>query len=952
MINRDEPIPIRPPSRGRRVAVIGFIALIVLLTALRSIATFWTDYLWFESVGQVRVWRTLIFTRVWLVAIATVIAFVMFWVNLAVADRLSPRSMALVSGPDEELLERFHIWVEPRARRVRLLVAAFFGVTMGLGTAVLWEDFLRWRHGGSFGVIDPVFSKDLSTFVFDLPFYRALFNWSFQLVLFVALVTVLVHYLNGGIPVQSLRRISPSVKAHISVLFAGLAMLKAVGYALDRWELLIPGRTNQLGALFTDVNARLPALELLIGISLVGAVILLVNLRFRGWTLPLVAVGLWLGTSIIVGGVYPAVVQRFQVQPDELNKEREFYNNNIVATRAAYGFTDIEVVEFDAVGNLGATDLADNQPTIDNIRLWDPSVLRTTYSELQEIRTFYGIEDVDVDRYTIDGELTQVMVSARELDEQGLPGGGWLNERLIYTHGFGAVISPANSVTPEGQPSFLVSDIPPDTDVESLDVDQSRIYFSDSAEADYTIVNTNEPEVDFPTSGGDQLATNFYDGTGGVSLGGFLQRAAWALRFGHIDVLISGQLEADSKVMVERNIRDRVGRITPLLSADADPYLVALDDRLVWVMDLYTTTDRYPYSSTANTNRLDAAPGLDNGFNYIRNSVKAVVDAYDGTMTLYVVDETDPLIQVQQRIFPTVFVPGSQMPDEIRDHLRYPEDMFRVQSDMYVLYHMIDPSVFFRVADPWEIATDPSNSNRRPLRADFGEERPMLPYYLLIQLPDDDALSFVAMQPFTPLARPNMVSFIVAKSGPAEYGRLIDFRLPAQTAQQGPGQVGDFINQDPAISQEFTLLGQGGSRVIQGNMLIIPIEESLLYVQPIYIAADQAGGSLDSGIPEFKRVVVSFDGNIQMRDTLAEALAAVFDFDDGVITVPPAPGGEPVEVPSEVAALVAAAEAALVDADAALRNGDLATYGTKVAEATDLIRRAQELLAVPAGDGA
>jgi uncharacterized membrane protein (UPF0182 family) len=946
VINRDEPIPIRQPSRGRRVAIIAFVALVILLMALRSIATFWTDYLWYDSVDQLRVWRTLIFTRVWLVVLATLIAFAMFWVNLAIADRLSPRSMALVSGPDEELLERFHIWIEPRARRVRLLVAAFFGVTMGLGTAVLWEDFLYWRHGGSFGLADPIFSNDLGAYVFDLPFYRALFNWSFQLMLFVALVTVLVHYLNGGIPVQSLRRISPSVKAHISVLFAGVALLKAVGYALDRWELLIPGRTNPLGALYTDVNARVPALNLLILISLVAAVILLVNLRFRGWTLPLVAVGLWLGTSIIIGGIYPAVVQRFQVQPDELNKEREFYGHNIQATNSAFGLAGIEVDAFQASSDLDAEAINANESTIDNIRLWDPSVLRTTYSELQEIRTFYGIRDVDVDRYMIDGELTQVMVSARELDEQGLPSRGWLNERLIYTHGFGAVISPANSVTVEGQPSFFVSDIPPVAEVDSLEVAQPRIYFSDVAEGDYTIVDTNEAEVDFPEGGGDQLATNNYDGAGGVDLGGVFRRAAWALRFGHVDVLISGQLRADSKVMLERNIRDRVARVTPFLDADADPYLVALEDRLVWVMDLYTTTDRYPYSSIADTSRLDRGPGLDNGFNYIRNSVKAVVDAFDGTMTLYVVDDTDPLIQAQQRIFPTVFVDGSEMPQEIRDHLRYPEDMFRVQSDMYTLYHMNDPNVFFRVADPWEIAVDPSNSSRADLRGQFAE-RPMLPYYLLIQLPGDEELSFVIMQPFTPLDRPNMVSFIVAKSGPAEYGRLIDFRLPAQTAQQGPGQVGEFINQSPEISEQFTLLGQGGSRVIQGNMLVIPIEESLLYVQPIYIAADQAGAATDEGIPEFKKVVVSYDGNIQMRDSLAEALAAVIpglDVGPGDPGDPGAPG-DPGVIPEEISALVAAAEAALADADAALRNGDLATYGAKVQEATDLIRRAQILLA-------
>ena len=951
MINRDPvpPAPTRPP-RSRRLLTIVLVAGFALLLALRSIAVFWTDYLWFDSVDQTGVWSTLIFTRVWLVLAAAVVAFLLFWGNLWLADRLSPRVGISTGNPDEEIIERFQDWVSPRVRWVRIAVAAFFGLMLGLGAAVWWEDFLYWRHGGDFGVVDPIFSNDIALYVFRLPFYRSVFGWTFQLFLVIALVTAALHYLNGGIQVQAAtRRFNVGFKVHLSVLLAVLALLKAVGYVLDQWELLYSERGQVVGASFTDVNAQLPALRLLVIISIVAALILFVNLRFRGWTLPAVALGLWLATSIGIGGIYPTLIQRLQVVPDEINKEVEFVEHNIEFTREAYNLGDIEVREFAAAADLDRADLAANQPTIDNIRLWDPGVLSTTYSELQEIRTFYNIEDVDVDRYLVDGQLTQVMISARELDENNIPGGGWVNERLVYTHGFGAVVSPANSVTAEGQPAFLVQDIPPITDVPSLEIidNGNRIYFSDQAQGDHVVASTNQSEVDRPIGGGN-VDFNNYDGSGGIDLGGIFRRAAFALRFGEVDMLISGQLNADSKVLMVRNVRERVQKMAPFLYPDADPYLVVLDGRLVWILDLYTVTDDYPYSASADTRRLNNVRGLPNRFNYIRNPVKAVIDAYDGTMDLYVVDDTDPIIQAQQRIFPNLFTSGDQLPTEIRDHLRYPEDLFRIQSDKYTLYHVTDPDDFFSNVDPWQIAKDPSDSERPLLRGegtfiDDGEAfRPMLPYYLLMKLPDDDELSFLIMQPFTPRDRPNMVSFLIAKSGPAEYGEIIDFALPAESQQDGPGQVGDLINQNTEISQEFTLLGQGGSRVIQGNMLVIPVEESLLYVQPIYITASS---DETEGIPEFKRAIVSFNGQIEMRNSLGAALAAIFGESTGT------PGGDPdggdggtTEVPEEIEALLQAAQDAFAEADVALRAGDLATYAEKVADAQSFIERALSLI--------
>ena len=950
MIDRD-PIPYTG-RRSRRWIFISIGLVVVAFVTARSLATLWTDYLWYDSVGHVGVWTTLVFTKVWLVAFASVVAFVAFWINLFIADRLSPRLGVVTGSPDEELLERYQMWVEPRARWLRIAAAAFFGILLGLGAAAWWEDWLLFSQGGSFGLVDPIFGNDVSLYVFDAPFLRDLAGWGFQLILVLTLVVVAVHYLNGGIRVQGPgAHTSSAAKAHISILLALLALIKAAMYQLDKWDLLYSSRGQVFGASFTDVNAQIPALNLLIIISLVAAVILLVNVWFRGWTLPLVAAGLWLVTSILVGGIYPALVQRLQVQPDEVNKESPYVAHNIEFTRAAYGLTDVEVANFAASPELTAEDIAANEPTVSNIRLWDPGVLATTYRELQNIVTYYDLGDVDVDRYLINGTLTQVMVSARELDEPNIPGEGWVTEKLVYTHGFGSVLSAANDVTGGGRPDLAVRDIPPvnETGDPSLDITQPRVYFSDHLESDYLIAGTKQAEVDFPIGGSaSNVATNSYDGLGGVPLGGFFDRLAWALRFGNLDTLISDRLQGDSKVLLERNIRARVARIAPFLAADADPYIVITGGRLKWVMDLYPVTDKYPYSAVASTGRLNRGAGLPNGFNYIRNSVKAVIDAYDGTMDLYVIDPDDPVIQANEKIFPGVFKPRTELPADIISHFRYPEDLFRVQTDMYTLYHMIDPDQFFTVADPWQIARDPSNSPRPDLRAPFANP-PMLPYYLLMKLPGEDTLTFLLMQPFTPLDRPNMVSFMVAKSGPLEeYGRIIDFALPAETQIDGPGQVGNFINQNPIISAEFTLLGQGGSEVIQGNMLVIPIDESLLYVQPVYISADD--NSTGTGIPEFKRVVVSFDGRIEMRDTLEEALAAIF----GESVVGPDDPAQPAQPPSgtvddQVAALLQQAADAFQAADAALRRGDIVTWTEKIDEAQSAVEEAARLVAGPVG---
>ncbi len=962
-----EPTPL-PQRRtgGRRILTGLFAVVVLLLMTLRGLATMWTDYMWYSSVGTTSVWSTLILWRVFPAVAATLVAVAVIWVNLVVADRLSPRFQIFDLGPEEELVERFQEWIEARVTKVRLGIAIAFGLMIGLGATAWWNDALLFFNSQEFGLVDPVFGNDASLYVFRLPLIRAIVSWLFQLVVVSGLLIGALHYLNGGIRLRQGRapQVSSGVKAHLSVLLAVLAILKAGAYRLDAFDLLYSSRGAVFGASYTDVIAHRPALTLLALISLTAAGLLLFNLRRRGWLLPAVAGGLWLVVSVVVGGIIPAGVQRFVVEPDELNRETPYIENHIRFTREAYGLTaeTVTVRQFAGSESLSASDIAANRETIDNVRLWDPNVLDDTYQQLEEIRTYYQLPNVDVDRYVIDGELTQVMIAARELDSADLPAEGWVNERLVFTHGYGAVISPANDADPEsGQPSFFVRQVPPVSTKEELVIEQPRIYFGEAAETDdYVIVGTLQAEVDFPAGAGDSAQENFYEGTGGVPIGDIFRRAAFALRFGDLNMLISNQLTGESRILMVRNVIDRLEMVAPLLFADNDPYLVLVDGRLVWIVDLYSITDRFPYSQPAGfggTNRLAVAAPLPNRFNYIRNSVKAVVDAEDGTMDLYVIDDDDPLTRAYRQMFPDVFRDGSEMPDEVRDHLRYPEDLFRVQSDIYSVYHQIDPVQWFQEEDLWDIPNDPSNSDRPPSRVD---SRKTLPYYLLMTLPDEEDLSYLVLQSFNPKDRPNMTSFLVAKSDPGSYGELIDFRLPRGETVNGPEQVGARINQSDNISELFSLWNQQGSRVIQGNMLVVPIEESLLYIQPIYLEGEQLQ------LPEFQRVIVAFeDREPIMRETLDEALTDMFRGDVGggdepPPTVEPPPDedppdttppdtGPPPEVTEDVTELVVRIDELLMEANDALARQDLGTYQDKITEAAALTEQLRQLIA-PEGD--
>ena len=913
------------------VGIIGF-------SIARAVATFFTNYLWFDAVDLNSVWLKILITKSALVAATSLLAFAFIFINLKLAVRATPVMDIFESFDSQDPLSRFREFVNERFLKYRLWGAIGLSIFLGAGASQLWEQVLLFINQKDFGVIDPIFQNDVSSYVFGLPLYRLFVSWGFQLVIFTSFIIVLFFIATGALQLRPgrLPEVSSGAKAHLSVLLAFVAVLKAFAYRLDSMELLYSPRGKVFGASYTDVVAHLPALNLLILISLFGAVLLLVNIKRRGWLLPATAISLWLAVSIIVGGVVPAAIQRFRVLPDELNKELPYVENHINYTRLAYGLNNIEEKSFEASPNLSEDDINDNAQTVDNIRLWDPTVLAETYSQLQEIRAYYALDEVDVDRYKINGELTQVMVSARELDQTNLPAVGWVNERLQYTHGYGVVFSPANNVASQGQPDFYVKGVPATTTVTELEVEQPRIYFGESAESvEYVVVNSLQEEVDYPLSTeGQSVAYTNYSGEGGVGIGSFFRRLGFALRYSELNLLISNQLSDDSKLVMERNVVSRVKKAAPFLYTDNDPYLALIDGNLFWIIDMYTVSDKYPYAQPADTRRINENSGLPLNFNYLRNSVKAVVNAYDGTMNFYVVDETDPLISSYQDIFPNLFTPKTSMNNELLDHIRYPEDLFTIQSDMYRDYHMTDPRVFYADEDPWVIPSDSSTTPRvATLRGEFTEIgfKPMLPYYLLMSLPGESDLSYLIFQPFNPENRPNMQSFLVADADPENYGQLLDFRLPKGEFVDGPSQVATRINQDPDISQIFTLLDQQGSSVIKGNLFVVPINQSILYYQPIYLQGEQ------NPLPEFKFVVVVFQDRIIMEESLSEALDSIFGGEFASGTFEDTEGESPLD-------LLEKATKAFEKAQQELQNGNLGLYQDLVEQAQQYVDLALEIL--------
>jgi len=941
----------RRRARIRLVLAIGVVVVVLGLASLRGVAGVYTDYLWFDSVGFTSVWAGVLWARVVLFLGFTIAFFVLLWVNLVIADRLSPTVRP--SGPEEEALERVHAVLDRRPGAVRVAVGLLVGVIFGTRAVGQWNEWVLFQNHVAFGTSDPQFHRDIGFYVFRLPFISFLANWLFLALMMVAILTAGAHYLNGGIRLQTAGpRVTPAVKAHLSVLFAALALAKAGNYYLDRFDLNFSTRGVVHGASYTDINAELAAINLLIFISVFAALLFLYNLRQRGWVLPVTAVGLWALVALVAGGIYPAAIQRFRVEPAESERESRFIGRNIDATRAAMGLDDVEVRQFAYDEELSAEALVSNAETIRNVRLWDPTVLRRTYQRLQEVRTFYRFTDVDVDRYRVEDERTQIVLSAREVNPDSLPSDTWENRHLAFTHGYGAVLSPANAVTADGQPDFLVKDIPPRGEPP---ITQPRLYHGEAI-GGYAIVNGGRDEIDYLREDGTAI-TNRYDGSGGVGIGSIPRRLAFALRFGDINPLISGFMTSESRILYVRDVRERARTIAPFLHYDHDPYPVVLDGRISWLLDAYTTTDHYPYAQQVDRDRLDPDSGLDHGFNYVRNSVKVAVDAYDGDATFYIVDPDDPIVTAYAKAFPKLFTASDEMSDELRAHLRYPEDLFRLQTNMWGRYHIGDPNEFYSQSDRWNIAQDPGSAGgpavTQTTDPDTGEPRPpregrMDPYYLLMRLPDAQLTEFLILQPFVPFSeddtRRELSAFMIAKSDPDDYGKLEVFVMPRDRQVDGPAIVNARINQEPEISQLITLLSRAGSEVQMGNLLIIPVEQSLIYVRPLYVQATGA-----NAVPELKKVIVAFGDRIAIQDTLQAALTAVFG--DAPETLEEGPGGDVSDtappgtgdvVPDEVRRLLDEAAEAFAEADAALRNGDPVAYAQKTQEGRQAFDRARD----------
>ena len=926
--------------------------LLGLYLAASALATVWTDFLWFDSLGYAGVWWTRALVRGALTAGATAISFLVLFSNLALADRMSLRHLSAPGTEDDELLVRLRDWVEPRLRSVRLLGSAVLALIIGGGAGAWTDRLFLFLNPQTFDVPDPLFGNDVGFYVFRLPLLRDLLVWGFNLVLVTALAVGAAHYLNGALRLRARGGsfFSGGAKVHVSVLLAILALFRAGLYQIDAYRLLYSTRSTQFfGAGFTDVSARLPALRLLMAIAVLTSIALIVNIWRKGWTLPITAAAAWFLVAVGAGVIYPAVVEQLRVVPNALVRQSPYIAHNLEFTRAAYGLDGVEVRPFAADPVIEPSEIEEHEAALNNIRLWDPYVLARANSP-QEFREYYGLSRVDADRYTINDEVTQVMLSVRELDESDIED-NWQLRRLSYTHGFGAVASYASRIGLDGQPQYLVSDLPPGATVPELEMDQPRIYFGELQQSapSPVIVRNAAGEIDYPT-GQDTFESSDYQGEGGVALSSIWRRLAFGLRYRDLNMVISGQIREDSRILMERNVRGIVDRLAPFLAANSDPYAVITEGRVMWVIDMYTVSGNYPYATPLNQTdlrRLPRATGLTGGINYVRNSVKAVIDAYEGDVTFYVADESDPILAAWRSAFPGLVVPAAEMPENLKSHIRYPLDLFTIQSEMYRVYHVTDPASFFQELDAWAIPNigTVTDDNLRRTEALIGDQLSIaagqstyvsetLPYYLLMPLDDED-LSYVALQSFSPRGRGNMSAFLLVDSDADQYGRLVDYRMLPGSTVNGVEQVTARIESDPDIAAQFTLWRNRGSRVIQGDITIVPVGESLLYVQPVFLEAE-AGG-----LPGFERVIVVYGERIEWGGSLQGVLDVIFAG---------ATPSEPSEPPAEgtAAQLLAAAEAAFSEADAALRSGDLARYQQLVDQARALTQQALDALSTGA----
>lgn len=910
------------------------------------------DWLWFGEMGQRRVLLTIWSAKLLLGLVAGTLMFAALALNLWLARRATP-----------PLTPRFDDFpIGDRVRRLArvglnwglVAAAAACAVVAAALAAGRWETFLLFRNAVPFGQTDPLFQKEIGFYVFTLPFWRLIYGWLFLTLVVATVGAGLIYYADRAIEFhQSYTRVAVSARVHLSVLLGLLVLLKAWGYRLDAYQLLYSVSPVMVGAGYTDVHARLLALNILAVLAVAAAVGFFLNAHYRVLWLPGAALGLMVVAWLLVGVFYPATVQQIRVRPNELAMEAPYLRRHIEATRAAYGLEAIQVEPFRPRGTLTEADLRAQRATVENIRLWDYRPLLDTYQQLQGLYTFYRFNNVDIDRYLLDGRYRQVMLAVRELYPDALPASAqtWVNRRLVYTHGYGVVMSPVNAADPSGRPIFFARDIPQETRPD-LPIERPQVYFGELTQ-DPVIVGTGAEEFDYPSA--EESRTTRYDGRMGIPVGSPLRRAMFASYLGDPTLLVSSAVTRESRILLRRQIRQRTETLAPFLSYDNDPYAVIADGRIFWIQDAYTTTADYPYSAPFPLMESDLMGGkytrlgntLRPGFNYIRNSVKVVIDAYEGSVSFYVADPADPIVRAYWRIFPSLFQSLESMPESLRRHIRYPEDLLRVQAVMYTLFHMTDPGVFYQRTDAWSI---PRESLRQftgraaMLPVPGGEIRGsgapasgfMEPYYVIMRLPGREEPEFLLMLPFTYRGRPNMAAWLAAHCDGEQYGKLRVYVFPQGSQREGPAQVESLIDQDPAVSPQLTLWNQAGSTVQWGNLLVMPIGPSILYVRPLFLVAAQGG------IPELKRVVVFHQGRVVMEATLGQALATLLG--RGAPAPPeeaeplPAPSPAGAGVPERLRSLSDAANRALDEALAAQRRGDWAGYGAALKRLEEAVR--------------
>lgn len=868
---------------NRRIIAYIIVGIVILgLFLFPSILLLVTDWYWFKNITYESIFTTILSTKIILGLAVGIAAFIILGVNLYFVHRFA-RSSQLGHS----------------ANRFGIIGSFIVALLAGLAASSQWETVLQYLNAVSFNEFDPIFNKDIGFYIFKLPFIELVLSFVLLLIIILFIGLIMSYGVRGSLPLRQFKAslIDKPARDHLFALISLFFILLFLRIYFVRIPSLVYSITGPLiGASYTDIHAVLPGLKILSIVALGTAIFAILNIITNKTQSIIFAIIFYILVSVIGVWAYPTLLQKLVVLPNELVKETSYLQYHIDATQKAFGLDS--VVERDLTGEttLDMEDINNNQLTIKNIRLWDREPLLDTFSQIQEIRTYYDFVSVDNDRYVLNGDYRQVLLSPRELNSNSLPQRNFINERLTFTHGFGLTLGPVNEVTPEGLPLLFVKDLPPNSSIEALNINRPEIYYGELSN-EYVVVNTHAKEFDYP-SGDENVFTN-YAGDGGVEIGSIFKRSLFALRFRTLKILLSNDISNESRIMYYRDIKSRVGRTLPFLRLDDDPYLVIDEDgRLKWIYDAYTTSNRYPYAQMVterayNTSSERYNPYVVSQINYIRNSVKVVIDAYDGSMTFYIADKNDPIIQVYNKIFKGLFMPLDEMDKDIRAHIRYPEDLFKYQTKLYTIYHMDDPQIFYNKEDQWEI----------PTKGATGRLDPMM-RHMIMKLPSTSAIQsdsllssrtpslssralhpanwvkdeasqgtkeeFILMIPFTPHGKDNLSAWMVARNDGEYYGEIVVYRFPKQKLVFGPTQIINRINQDTEISSQLTLWDQRGSQVVRGNLFVIPIETSLLYIQPIYLRAE--GGR----IPELKRVIVAYENRIAMEETLDQALEQIF----------------------------------------------------------------------------